>query len=199
MLHLVLFMECPEYLPIGEGHSLRPLSPYGESKVEAEKLCMDFYEKHGLETVVLRLFNVYGLRMRKDRYGGVVARFVERLKAGKPPVIYGDGEQTRDFIHVDDVVVAMLLALECGSAVGGVFNIATGVPTSINRLAYLVAKILGRVGVKPQHRKERVGDIKHSYADIQKAKTCLGFTPRIALEEGLSTLCVLNEKKNTKS
>ena len=178
----------PEYLPVDEKHPLRPISPYAESKLEAERLCMEFQETYGLKTTVLRPFNVYGSGMRSDQYSGVVARFIERLRLGKPPIIYGDGTQTRDFVHVEDVVRAMILALDNEGAAGRTFNVATGVPTSINRLAQLVIDLFGASGVKPQHRKARIGDVRYSYADIKEAKANLGFEPKISLKEGLSTL-----------
>jgi UDP-glucose 4-epimerase len=178
----------PEYLPVDEGHPTRPVSPYAESKLEAENLCREFQERYGLRTTVIRPFNVYGPGMRNDQYGGVIARFIERLSLGKPPVIYGDGEQTRDFVHVEDAVRAMVLALESRKAVGRTFNVATGAPTSINRLAQLLIELLGADGIEAEHRKARAGDVRYSYADIQEARDVLGFEPRISLKEGLSAL-----------
>jgi UDP-glucose 4-epimerase len=174
-----------EYLPIDENHPTRPVSPYAESKLAAERCCSEFQEAHGLKTTVLRLFNAYGLRMRNDQYGGVIARFVERLRDGKPPVIYGDGLQTRDFVHVEDAVRAMRLALDCGNAVGGTFNIGSGVPTTINQLAQLLIQLFGVKGVRPQFRGARRGDLRHSYADVSRARKALGYEPRIFLKEGL--------------
>jgi len=178
----------PEYLPINEKHPAKPISPYAESKLEAERLCMEFQETYGLKTTVLRPFNVYGPGMRNDQYGGVIARFIERLRIGKPPIIYGDGEQTRDFVHVEDAVRAIILALDNEKAVGKTFNVATGVATSIKRLAQLMIDLFGANGIKPKHLKARMGDLRNSYADIREAKTILGFEPRISLKEGLSTL-----------
>ncbi|MEM3551186.1 MAG: GDP-mannose 4,6-dehydratase [Candidatus Bathyarchaeia archaeon] len=185
----------PEYLPIDELHPLRPISPYAESKVEAERLCMAYCESHGLKTVMLRLFNVYGPRMRNDQYSGVVARFIMRLKSGKPPIIYGDGEQTRDFIHVSDVVQALLLAVESRGAYGGTFNVGSGVPLKINDLAGLLTGIFGLGHVKPIHRRARAGDIRHSYADISRARAVLGFKPKIGVREGLASLAPTNRFK----
>jgi UDP-glucose 4-epimerase len=178
----------PKYLPIDEKHPTKPISPYAESKLKAERICRDFQEAHGLKTTVLRPFNVYGPGMRSDQYGGVVARFIERLRLGKPPIIYGDGEQTRDFIHVEDAVRAMILALDNEETAGRTFNVATGTPTSINRLAQLLIDLFGAKGIKPKHRKPRIGDVKYSYADIREAKAILGFEPKISLRDGLSTL-----------
>jgi len=178
----------PEYLPIDEKHPASPISPYAESKLEAEHLCRQFQETYGLKTTVLRPFNVYGLGMRNDQYCGVIAHFIERLRIGKPPIIYGDGEQTRDFVHMEDAVMAMILTLQNEEATGRTFNVATGAPTSINRLAQLVIDLFEAKGIKPKHRKPRIGDVRYSYADIQEAKGILGFKPKISLKEGLSTL-----------
>jgi UDP-glucose 4-epimerase len=178
----------PSYLPVDEGHPTNPISPYAETKLEAERLCSDYWEVYGLKTTVLRPFNVYGLRMRKDQYGGVIARFVEHLRVQKPPIIYGDGEQTRDFLHVEDAVRAMMLVLERNKTVGRTFNVATGVPTSINQLAQLVLGLFGAELLKPQYQSARQSDVRHSYADIKEAKLHLKFEPQISLRAGLSTL-----------
>ena len=178
----------PEYLPIDEKHPTNPISPYAWSKLKAEESCMRFYAAHGLEAVVLRPFNVYGSRQRNDYYGGVVARFIEHIRCGEPPVIYGDGTQTRDFIYVDDAVRAFILALNNKNAVGRRFNIATGIPTSINGLVGILVELFGAEGLKPKYVDAIKGDIRHSYADIREAKKHLGFEPRISLREGLSTL-----------
>jgi len=178
----------PEYLPVDEKHPTNPISPYAESKLKAEEACMKLQEAYGLKTTVFRPFNIYGLRQRNDWYGGVIANFIERLRGGKPPVIYGDGKQTRDFIYVDDAVRAFMTALNNNNAVGKTFNIATGIPTSINQLAQLLIGLLGAEGIKPQHTSPRQGDIKHIYADIEEAKYRLQFEPQVSLKEGLSTL-----------
>lgn len=182
----------PQYLPIDEKHPTSPLSPYAESKLEAENVCWSFHEKYGLRTVVLRLFNVYGVRMREDQYGGVIMRFIKRLEVGKPPIIYGNGKQTRDFVYVEDVVQALMLAFRNVNASGKVFNIGSGVPVTINELADVLMGITGVSGVKPIRRRAMPGDIKHSYADIRLAKAVLGFEPKMSLKEGLARL--LREK-----
>lgn len=185
-----------EYLPIDEKHPARPVSPYAESKLAAERCCSEFQEAYGLKVTVLRLFNVYGLRMRDDQYGGVIARFVERQRGGKPPVIYGDGSQTRDFVHVGDAVRAMKLALDVGNAVSETFNIGSGVPTTINQLAQLLMQMFGVEGVRPQFRGARRGDLRHSYADVSKARKALGYEPRIFLKEGLATFVACDQNIN---
>jgi len=178
----------PEYLPVDENHPTNPISPYAESKLKAEQACMEFQEAYGLKTTILRPFNIYGPRQRNDWYGGVIANFIERLREGKQPLIYGDGKQTRDFIYIDDAVRAFMTALNRDDAVGRIFNIATGIPTSIDRLAQLLIELFGADGIKPQHTSPRQGDIRHIYADIEEANLYLGFKPRVSLKEGLSTL-----------
>jgi len=178
----------PEYLPIDEKHPARPVSPYAESKLEAERLCREFQKAYGLKTTIVRPFNVYGPRMKGSRYGGVIARFIERLRSNKPPIIYGDGTQTRDFVHVWDIINALMLTLNSQKAIGEIFNVASGVATSIGQLAKLVMELSGVDGLKPLYRPARKGDIKHSYADISKAKAKLGYEPKISLKEGIATL-----------
>ena len=178
----------PEYLPIDEKHPTKPLSPYAATKLEAEQICRVAQETYGLKTTILRPFNVYGLSMRNNQYGGVIARFIKRLRLKKPPIIYGDGWQTRDFIHVDDAVRAFMLVLGRNDAVNRTFNIATGKPTSINQLAQLLIQMVEAEGVRPRYRRARQGDVRHSYADIQEARDALGYEPKISLKEGLSTL-----------
>lgn len=180
------------YLPIDEKHPTKPLSPYAEGKLEAENICRVFHEKYGLKTVILRLFNVYGPRMRGGQYGGVIKRFIGRLKVGKPPVIYGDGEQTRDFVHVEDVVEAIMLAFKNANASGKVFNIGSGVAVTINQLANTLMDIMGVNGIKPIYRKLRPNDIRHSCADIRLAKATLGFEPKTSLKEGLARVLMEN-------
>jgi len=175
-----------EYLPIDEKHPLKPVSPYAESKVKAERLCREFQGKYGLKTTIVRPFNVYGSRMRGGQYGGVIACFIERLRSDKPPIIYGDGRQTRDFVHVRDVVNALMLTLNCQNTVGETFNVASGAATSIAELAELVIKLWGANGLKPLYLPAREGDIKHSYADIGKAKAWLGYEPKISLRDGVA-------------
>jgi len=176
------------YLPIDEKHPTNPMSPYAESKLRAEELCMRFYKKYGLGTTILRLFNVYGPRMRGGRYGGVIMSFVERLMAGEPPIIYGDGDQSRDFVHVADVVNAVMFASRSERAVGKIFNVGSGIATSIAELANLVMELFGVDGVEPIYMPSRRGDVRYSCADIGKLKTLLGYEPQIHLRDGLSSL-----------
>lgn len=175
-------------LPISENAPPQPLSPYASSKLAAEQNCLTFHERRGLETVCLRYFNVYGPRQTFGEYAGVMMKFLERLRSDQPPIIYGDGEQTRDFIFVGDVAEATLLALERKGVAGEVMNIGTGEATSINKLCEVFLRLVGKSELKPIYEVPRGGDIKHSLADITKAKKILSFKPKISLEEGIKKL-----------
>ena len=177
----------PCYLPINEEHPISPVSPYAVSKLAAERHCRAFHETYGLRTVILRLFNVYGSGQGLNGEGGVVAKFIERLRCKLPLVIYGDGTQTRDFVHVEDVVDAILLALNSENAAGEVFNIGFGKPTSMNYLAKTVLD-LACEDLDVIYEESRLGDIKQSFANIEKAKKILGYNPRIMLQDGLKSL-----------
>jgi UDP-glucose 4-epimerase len=177
----------PKYLPIDEIHPVSPMSPYAESKVKGEEYCTEFKEKYGLKTLTLRLFNVYGRRQSTNQYSGVITEFIEHIRNGKPPEIYGDGEQTRDFIHVSDVVQALLLSMSSKNAVGEIFNIGSGKPITINKLCQILVKKL-HAEMEPVYREPRSGDIKHSCAKIDKARKLLEYDPKIRLEKGLEDL-----------
>ena len=172
-------------MPISENAPTRPLSPYGKSKLRVEKYCQKFWDEHGLETVCLRYFNVYGPRQTAGQYAGAISKFFDRLGDKLPPIIYGDGKQTRDFVYVADVVEATVLALGCEKAAGKILNIGTGKATSVNQLSRTFMKLMCRSGVEPKYVALRAGDIRHSQADITKAKEILGYKPRISLELGL--------------
>jgi len=166
----------------------KPLSPYAVDKLAAENYAKVFHNVYGLETVSLRYFNVYGPRQKYGPYSGVISIFINRLLENKPPIIYGDGEQKRDFINVKDVVEANMLALSKREAVGEVFNISTGEAITINKLTETIQKIMGKTSLKPVHAEPRPGDIKHSYGDITNARRNLEYEPRVQLENGLSEL-----------
>lgn len=174
-----------ETLPKKESMSTIPISPYGASKLAAENYCRVFAKVYGLSTVSLRYFNVYGPRQRYGPYSGVIPTFISQVARNEPPTIYGDGEQSRDFTYVDDVVQANLLSLEKDVAKGEVFNVAAGSPITINRLAALTIELGGEKGLAPVHLAPRTGDIKHSYADVSKAERYLGYSPKFSIQEGL--------------
>lgn len=177
----------PRYLPVDENHPIDPKSPYAEFKVSGEKYCQEFRDRYGLKTVTLRLFNVYGVRQIENEYSGVITKFIKNVQEGKPPIICGDGEQTRDFIHVSDVVQALLLSMNVNGALGQTFNIGTGKSVTIKQLCQTILRKL-KADVKAVYEKPRQGDIKHSYANITKAQTVLGFRPIVSLDEGLEEL-----------
>ena len=172
----------PQYLPIDENHPLKPKSPYGTSKLAGE-IHVQSYRNHGLKMTILRLFNIYG-QGQNPSYAGVITNFLQLINK-KPPTIFGDGEQTRDFIHVSDVVKAIWKALE--SETEGVYNIGSGKPVSINSLARTMINLAG-LELKPEHAPPRQGDIKESYANINKATKYLKWKPETTLEDGLKHL-----------
>ncbi|MBS7612407.1 SDR family oxidoreductase [Candidatus Bathyarchaeota archaeon] len=177
----------PSELPVREDSPTNPLSPYAASKLAAEHYVNVYHRVYGLNTVVFRLFNVYGCGQPLNEYSGVIARFLSRVRRGEPPIIYGDGLQTRDFIYIDDVVDAFILALNADVS-AETFNIAYGKPTTINELANVMLKLSGMETLKPIYMEARKGDIVHSYADISKARKMLKFNPKVSLEEGLAKM-----------
>jgi len=175
-------------LPIAESNPLHPITPYGTSKLSGEKYCEAYNCTYGLGTISLRYFNVYGERQSANPYSGVIAIFSKQLRKGVRPTIYGDGSQTRDFIHVSDVVSANLQALGSSEKVGETFNIGTGRAIRIDAICSLLAKFADRPEITPIHTDARAGDIRDSYANITKASESLRFQPKVSLEEGLESL-----------
>lgn len=163
-----------------------PLSPYAAAKLMGELYCQVFTRSYGLETISLRYFNVFGPRQDpSSMYSGVISRFVDALMGDKTPIIYGDGEQTRDFTYIANVVNANLRAAETAKGIGEVMNAANGESISLNELLEVLKKITGKPDVKPEHREHRTGDVKHSLADNRRAIECLGYEKLVGLEEGL--------------
>jgi len=187
-------LSCPrcakELTPIGtpEEKPLHPTSVYATSKRDQEELCLIVGQAYGIPTAALRFFNVYGPRQSlSNPYTGACAIFSARLRNGKPPVLYEDGRQTRDFIHVSDIVQAILLALDNSRLSGQTFNVGTGRPVSIREVAEALAQAYG-VKIAPSVvGRFRAGDIRHCFADIRRLSS-FGFTPRMTLEEGLMDL-----------
>ena len=172
-----------KHLPIAEDHPTEPDTPYGVSKLAAEKLCLVYAHLYPMDAVCLRYFNVYGVNQRYDAYGNVMPIFVRWLLSGEPLVIYDDGEQTRDFVNVQDVARANLLAAQA-EGVSGAFNIASGTAITINRLAELM-RGMGEEDVGVAFQPPRKGDVRHSLADISLAESVLGYRPRVDIESGL--------------
>ena len=173
----------PAYLPIDEQHPTRPSSPYGLSKLTGERYCLLYGQLYGLSVCALRYFNVYGPNQpRNGGYAAVIPRFFDRVTRRLPIVVEGDGSQTRDFVHVDDVVRANLLASVAGF--DGVVNVGSGRATSIRELA----GIIGGPGYPIEHAPSRVGDIDASVAAIGAARDAIGYRPSVGLETGLMTM-----------
>jgi UDP-glucose 4-epimerase len=162
-----------------------PLSPYAAAKLAGEHYCAAFTRTYGLETVVLRYFNVFGPRQDPDSpYAAVIPLFISAMLAGERPTVFGDGRQSRDFTFVSNVVEANLLAAEAPQAAGRIFNIANGGSTSILTLIEVLNRLLG-TRLEPKFAPPRVGDVRESLADITQARLHLGYQPRVDLEEGL--------------
>ena len=177
-----VYGDTPE-LPKREDMKPDPKSPYAVAKLAGEYYCRVFNEIYGLKTVALRYFNVYGPRQDPSSdYAAVIPKFANLCLAGKSPIIYGDGEQTRDFTFVRDVVQANVLAMESDAI--GVFNVATGTRISINDLAGMVMVIIGN-RVDCVHEEPRAGDVRDSLGDISRASAGFGYKPRYGMEEGL--------------
>ena len=174
--------DTPE-LPKREDMNPNPLSPYAVTKLVGEYYCNVFDDVYDLKTAALRYFNVYGPKQDPySDYAAVIPKFIKRIQEGKPPIIYGDGNQTRDFTSVDDVVSANILAAE--SDAKGVYNVATGKRITINEFANVIMAIMGR-DLDPIHEKQREGDVLHSLGDITKAKKDFGYAPGDKLEANL--------------
>jgi UDP-glucose 4-epimerase len=174
-------------LPKNEEMPPRPISPYAVSKLAGEAYMQSFWQVYGLETVVLRYFNVFGPNQDPtSMYSGVLARFTSRMLAGENVTIFGDGEQSRDFTFIENVVRGNLLAAEADAAkvAGGVFNVATGSRIDLNETANLLRELTGFKG-EVAHGPERSGDVKHSLAAITRAHEAFGYTPVVDFKEGL--------------
>jgi UDP-N-acetylglucosamine/UDP-N-acetyl-alpha-D-glucosaminouronate 4-epimerase len=173
-------------LPKEEGMLPDPLSPYAVAKLVGEYYCRVFTRVYGLETVSLRYFNVFGPRQDPgSQYSGVVSRFISSLLNNIQPVIYGDGEQSRDFTYIDNVVSANLKAASADGAAGAVLNIANGERVTLNQLLEKLKSITSRPDVVADYQSPRVGDVRHSLADISRARELLAYEPLVDLEDGL--------------
>ncbi len=164
-----------------------PNTVYASSKLTGEQYCRIYSELFGMNIVCLRPFNIYGPR-QNDSYAGVISKFMDRLSSNQSPIIYGDGKQTRDFIHVDDIAKAYLLSLKYTKKKFDVFNLATGKSTSINHLADLFLKTVDKSKLKPIYKKYIPGVVKYNSTNNQKIKKLLKFLPSVKLEDGIPQL-----------
>ena len=172
-------------LPKHEELATLPVSPYGVSKLAAELYCRVFWQAYGMETIALRYFNVFGPRQdARSQYAAVIPQFLSRIQRHQSPIIYGDGMQSRDFTYVENVVAANLLATEATSGFGEAFNIAAGGQVTVVDLARRLVDLVGST-VRITYTKSRPGDIRHSFAAIERAKYILGYRPVVGLDEGL--------------
>ncbi len=189
-----VYGESP-VIPMDEGLPPSPISPYGVSKLVGETYCRQYYRANGLETVAVRFFNVYGPRQRSIDSGAVVPSFISAALAGRPMMIHGTGMQTRDFTYIDDAVEAMLLAAYRGDGKGSVYNVGTGIETSMMELSSILRRILGNGGGM-RHVRSRPLDVQRRCAAISKTTRALGYKPRVRLEDGLRLTCEYYRKLN---
>jgi UDP-glucose 4-epimerase len=180
-----IYGNQPE-LPLNESMAPDPISPYGVAKLAAERYCVSFSRVyHSFETVVLRYFNVFGPRQDpRSQYAAVVPLFISAIASGEQVTIFDDGDQSRDFTYVTNVIEANLLAAETQGVSGMIFNVSAGTPATVNQLAETVGSLLGKP-VDRRYLPPRPGDLRDSWADVERAKQLLGWEARVGLEEGL--------------
>ncbi|MCD6239837.1 MAG: GDP-mannose 4,6-dehydratase [Thermotogae bacterium] len=175
-----------QYVPIDERHPLNAPHPYGASKIAADRMCYAYIQTYGMNITIMRLFNVFGPRQRDVGYGGVISIFTRRVLSNVPPIIYGDGTQTRDYTYIKDAVRAYDLVLNHNEPITEPINFGTGKEVSINDLANKIIELCGKKGeIKPVHVEPRIGEVKRLIADATKAKNMLRWEPKYKLEEGL--------------
>jgi nucleoside-diphosphate-sugar epimerase len=173
-------------LPKVETMAPAPLSPYAAAKLTGEYYCSVFNQVYGIETLSLRYFNVFGPRQNpSSQYSGVISRFIDALLTGSKPVIYGDGEQTRDFTYIENVVDANIKAAQTNKGFGHTANVANGERISLNELLEVMKEVTGKQDVAAVHEAERKGDVKHSQADNTRAREWFGYEKLVGLEEGI--------------
>jgi len=193
-----IYGNQPE-LPLHESMAPDPISPYGVAKLAAERYCVSFSRVyHSFEAVVLRYFNVFGPRQDPtSQYAAVVPLFITAIAASEPVTIFDDGEQSRDFTYIDNVVAANLLAADAVNANGRIFNVSAGVPATVNQLAETIGRLLGKP-VERRYLPPRPGDLRDSWADVSEARRVLGYEPKVGLEEGLrrTAAFVIDGKEN---
>ena len=182
--------------PVVETMPVMPLSPYAVAKLAGEHYCRVFARIYGVETVIQRYFNVFGPGQDPtSQYAAVIPRFITAALAGQSPVVYGDGEQSRDFCFIDNTVQANLLAAEAPGISGMTFNVACGNTTTLNQVLALLSQMLGRP-IQARHEAPRVGDVRVSLADITEARTRLGYTAPVCFAEGLERTLGWYEKRS---
>lgn len=184
-----------EYSPMDENHPLKSPHPYGASKIAADRLCYSYINTYGMNICIMRPFNLYGPRQKDTGYGGAISLFIKRVLSGTPPIIYGSGNQTRDYTYVEDILTAYDLILNHQHPIREPVNFGTGIDTTINDIAMKIIRLCGKQ-ISPVHVEERPGEIQRLIADVGKAKM-LGWEPRYSLDEGL--IKVVDWYKNYKT
>jgi len=189
---MAVYADALHPVPIAEDYATAPISPYGVAKLASERYGMLVAAQSGFEVVALRYFNTYGPRQTFTPYVGVITIFIQRLLRGEPPVIFGDGEQCRDFVYVGDIVDATVRAMN-GNVSGEVFNIGSGQGTTVNQIAGMLCERLAPE-VAPQHADAYRGELRNSIADISKARRLLGYEPRGRLEDKIDEIIAWNRE-----
>ena len=179
-----VYADAPSADPIDESHTVSPIAPYGAGKLASEHYVRLVSKQAGFQSVILRFFNTYGPRQGYTPYVGVATIFVRRLMSGQRPLVFGDGEQCRDFVHVGDIVQANVLAMRHDDVDGEVFNVGTGRGTTVNQLAQMLCARLAP-NLAPEHAPAHAGELRYSVADIAKARRMLGYDPAGKLEREL--------------
>ena len=190
---MAVYADSETAAPIEETYVTEPLSPYGIAKLASEKYCLKITKDFGMDCVILRYFNTYGEGQTFTPYVGVMTIFINRLLQGKPPLIFGTGEQRRDFIYVDDVVDANLKAMECDVS-HEVFNVGTGIATSVNEIAELLCSEINPK-ISPVFVEKHPGELRNSIANITKAGRMLGFKPRATLRDKIDSIIEWNKEE----
>lgn len=183
---MAVYADSPKRAAASESFHMVPTSPYGVAKLASERYLALLGEANGMEAIALRYFNTYGENQTFTPYVGVITIFVNRLLKGQPPIVFGDGEQMRDFIYVKDIVKANLLAMRTDVG-GGVFNVGSGVGTSVNRISELLCRKIDP-GIKPVYGPERPEELRYSVADIARISSQLGFVPGFRIEQAIDTV-----------
>jgi len=175
-----------QYTPMDEKHPLNAPHPYGASKTAADRMCYAYKQTYGIDIAIMRLFNIFGPRQRDTGYGGVISIFVRRALNGMPPIVYGDGKQTRDYTYIEDALSAYDAVLNYKGVLDGPINFGTGREVKIIDLANRIIKLTGQQGkIKPVHVEPRPGEVQRLIADISQAKKLLKWEPKCTLDEGL--------------